>query len=477
MKSVIRQLSVILALLGLPSCTTLGLDYFRPKIALPQDYGNVALSPIKAIPSQWWTLYKDPTLNMLVDKAYENNTNIKTAVARIEEADAQLRETGAYLLPSVDVGANGQRSKVTAAGAFPVFGPNPRNSFDISLRSSIELDFWGKLSRAKESARAQYLSTLYAKETVALSIQSLVVNSYLQIRSLDSQIQDIASNLTVAEASLALAKQREAGGVVSMLDVHQAEVVKNDLQMQMQDFQRQRRLAEHVLIILTLEEVKVATADLMQLPMPPMPPVGLPSDLLERRADVMQAEQNLIAANANIGSAKAALYPSISLTGSLGGGSLALKDVLKNAARVWSYGLSLDLQIFNAGRLKAKVDQTNAKQKQALQAYIGAVATAFREVNDALVNLRQYKSIETIAADKKATTASMLTIAQNRYKAGYSSYLDVLEAQRSHIAASQSFVQNRQNTLKASVDLFKALGGGWQGKQMTEQRKPEAPKD
>ncbi|MDG2293676.1 MAG: TolC family protein, partial [Methylophilaceae bacterium] len=271
MKSVIRQLSVILALLGLPSCTTLGLDYFRPKIALPQDYGNVALSPIKAIPSQWWTLYKDPTLNMLVDKAYENNTNIKTAVARIEEADAQLRETGAYLLPSVDVGANSQRSKVTAAGAFPVFGPNPRNSFDISLRSSIELDFWGKLSRAKESARAQYLSTLYAKETVALSIQSLVVNSYLQIRSLDSQIQDIASNLTVAEASLALAKQREAGGVVSMLDVHQAEVVKNDLQMQMQDFQRQRRLAEHVLIILTLEEVKVATADLMQLPMPPMP--------------------------------------------------------------------------------------------------------------------------------------------------------------------------------------------------------------
>ena len=274
-----------------------------------------------------------------------------------------------------------------------------------------------------------------------------------------------------------MAKQREAGGVVSMLDVHQAEVVKNDLQMQMQDFQRQRRLAEHVLIILTLEEVKVATADLMQLPMPPMPPVGLPSDLLERRADVMQAEQNLIAANANIGSAKAALYPSISLTGSLGGGSLALKDVLKNAARVWSYGLSLDLPIFNAGRLKAKVDQTNAKQKQALQAYIGAVATAFREVNDALVNLRQYKSIETIAADKKATTASMLTIAQNRYKAGYSSYLDVLEAQRSHIAASQSFVQNRQNTLKASVDLFKALGGGWQGKQMTEQRKPEAPKD
>ncbi len=458
----------------LSSCTTLGLDYFRPTIPLPETYGEVALSPLKEIPTQWWTLYQDPTLNMLVEKAYKSNTDIKSAVARIEEADAQMREVGAYLLPSVDLGGSGQRNRVTEGGVFPAFGDNPRNSFDLSLRSSIELDFWGKLTRTKESVRASYLSTVYAKETVELTIESLVVSSYLQIRSIDSQINGIAKNLIVAEDSLVLAKSREQGGIVSMLDVRQSELVRDDLLIQRQEFKRQRRLAEHVLIILTLEEVIVAEGDLMHLPLPPMPPVGLPSTLLERRPDVMQAEQGLIAANANIGSAKAALYPSISLTGNYGGESLELSDVLKKASRVWSYGLSLDLPIFNAGRLNAKVDQASAKQKQALQAYIGTVEKAFREVNDALVNLRQYKAIETIAASKKATTQSMLTIAQNRYKAGYSGYLDVLNAQRSHIQASQSFVQNRQNTLDASVDLFKALGGGWQTKVPAKKGEPAA---
>ncbi len=446
----------------LSSCTTLGLDYFRPTIPLPETYGEVALSPLKEIPTQWWTLYQDPTLNMLVEKAYKSNTDIKSAVARIEEADAQMREVGAYLLPSVDLGGSGQRNRVTEGGVFPAFGDNPRNSFDLSLRSSIELDFWGKLTRTKESVRASYLSTVYAKETVELTIESLVVSSYLQIRSIDSKINCIAKELTVAEESLVLAKSREQGGIVSMLDVHQSELVRDDLLIQRQEFKQQRRLAEHVLIILTLEELTVAEDDLMHLPLPPMPPVGLPSTLLERRPDVMQAEQGLIAANANIGSAKAALYPSISLTGNYGGESLELSDVLKKASRVWSYGLSLDLPIFNAGRLNAKVDQASAKQKQALQAYIGTVEKAFREVNDALVNLRQYKAIEAIAASKKVTTQSMLNIVQNRYKAGYSGYLDVLDAQRRHIQASQSFVQNRQNTLDASVDLFKALGGGWQ---------------
>lgn len=196
--------------------------------------------------------------------------------------------------------------------------------------------------------------------------------------------------------------------------------------------------------------------------MPPSPPLGLPSSLLENRADVREAEQNMIAANANIGVAKAALYPSISLTGSLGGESTELGDVLKSAARIWSYGLSLDLPIFNGGALRSRVDQASAREKQTLQNYIGTVATAFKEVNDALVNLRQYKAIEAIAASKKKTTQAMLDVAQNRYKAGYSSYLDVLEAQRSHIDASQGFVQSRQNTLTATVDLFKSLGGGWQ---------------
>jgi outer membrane protein, multidrug efflux system len=450
----------------LASCMLVGPNYERPKLALPESYGETGqtleASTLNEIPNQWWTLYEDPELNAIVEKAFKNNSSIKGAVARIEEADAQMREVGAYLLPTVDLGGNGTRTRVTESGPFPPFGQNPRNNFNLSLNSGIELDFWGKLRRAKEAARANYLATTYAKEMVMLSTESLVVNSYLNIRSLDSQLTNVKENLKISDESLALAKRRQEGGIVSILDVQQASLVRDNLLSQEQELMRTRKLAEHVLNILTLEEVKLEQADLASLPMPPTPPLGLPSAILENRPDVREAEQAMVAANANIGLAKAALYPSISLTGTLGGESVELGDVLKSASRIWSYGLSLNLPIFNGGALSSKVDQASARQKQALQSYVGTVATAFKEVNDALVNLRQFKAIEEIEASKKETTKNMLDVAQNRYKAGYSSYLDVLEAQRSHIEASQTFVISRQNTLTATVDLFKALGGGWQ---------------
>lgn len=465
MKPALSRVALMVLVTALAGCMTVGPDYERPKLPLPDTYGNAGLTletTLNETPSKWWTLYQDPELDAIVEKAFKNNSNIKGAVARIEEADAQMREAGAALLPTVDLAGNGQRNRITEAGPFPPFGENPRNNYQIGFNSSWELDFWGKLSRAKEAARANYLSTKYAAAMVKLSTESLVVNSYLTVRSLDSQLINVKENLKTSEESVALAKRRQEGGIVSMLDVQQASLVRDNLLLQEQELLRSRQLTEHVLNILTLEDVNLDQADLTTLPMPPMPPIGLPSELLENRPDVREAEQAMIAANANIGAAKAALYPSISLTGSLGGESVELSDVLKSAARVWSYGLSLNLPIFNGGALNARVDQASAKQKQALQNYIGAVATAFKEVNDALVNLRQYKAIETIAISKKTTTQAMLDVANNRYKAGYSSYLDVLEAQRSHIDASQGFVQSRENTLGATVDLFKALGGGWQ---------------
>lgn len=461
----IKEVSVIAFLLALNGCTTLSPDYERPELALPDSYGEkastLAASTLDEIPLKWWTLYQDATLNTLVEKAAKKNSSIKGAVARIEEADAQMREAGAALLPTVDLGGLGTRSRSTEAGGFPPFGKNPINHFQLGLSSSVELDFWGKLSSAKQAARANFLATQFAKETVQLSTESLVVTSYLTIRSLDSQLINLKESLNVSEESLALAKRREEGGVVSILDVQQATLVRDNLLLQEQELLRTRALSEHVLNILILEEIHLDQTNLAHLPMPPTPPLGLPSTILERRPDIREAEQNMIAANANIGVAKAALYPSISLTGSLGGESVALGDVLKSAARIWSYGLSLNLPIFNGGALASRVDQASARQKQALQSYVGTVATAFKEVNDALVNLRRYKTIEEIADSKQTTTQSMLDVAQNRYKAGYSSYLDVLEAQRSHIEASQGFVQSRQNTLTATVDLFKALGGGW----------------
>jgi len=469
MKPYFKILTLLSLLAGLPGCALLGPDYERPTLALPDSYGDAEASlpsdmaKLNETPNEWWTLYQDPQLNALVEKAFKNNSNIKAAVARIEEADAQMREAGAALLPTVDLGADGVRNRVTETGFFPPFGPNPRENYNLSFNASFELDFWGKFRRTKEAARANFLSTQYAQAMVKLSTESLVVNSYLNLRSLDSQLANVKENLKTSEESLELAKRRQEGGVVSILDVQQASIVRDNLLLQEQDTIRLRKLSEHVLNILTLEEVNLDQASLAGLPMPPIPPVGVPSSLLENRPDVRQAEQDMIAANARIGSAKAALYPSISLTGNFGGESFELSDVLKSASRIWSYGLGLNLPIFNGGALSSRVDQASARQKQALQAYIGAVSTAFKEVNDALVNLRQYKAIEVIAESKKTTTQDMLDVARNRYTAGYSSYLDVLEAQRSHIEASQSFVLSRQNTLNATVDLFKALGGGWQG--------------
>ncbi|MGJ8618899.1 MAG: efflux transporter outer membrane subunit [Methylophilaceae bacterium] len=466
MTGLIKIGSGITLLMLLSSCMLVGPNYERPTLALPESYGEVgqSLEPstLNEVPNQWWTLYQDPELNALVEKAFNNNSSIKSAVARIEEADAQMRESGASLLPTVDLGGNGTRTRLTESGPFPPFGQNPRNNFNLALSSAVELDFWGKLRRAKEAARANFLATTFAKEMVKLTTESLVVSTYFNIRSLDSQLMNVKENLKFSEESLALAKRRQEGGIVSILDVQQASLVRDNLLSQEQELIRSRKLAEHVLNVLTLEEVKLAQADLASLPMPPTPPLGLPSAILENRPDVREAEQTMVAANANIGLAKAALYPSISLTGTFGGESVELGDVLKSASRIWSYGLSLNLPIFNGGALSARVDQASAREKQALQSYVGTVATAFKEVNDALVNLRQYKAIEAIQASKKETTQDMLGVAQNRYKAGYSSYLDVLEAQRSHIEALQSFVISRQNTLTATVDLFKALGGGWQ---------------
>jgi multidrug efflux system outer membrane protein len=195
---------------------------------------------------------------------------------------------------------------------------------------------------------------------------------------------------------------------------------------------------------------------------------------MDARPDIRQAEQQLVAANANIGIAKAALYPSVSLSGAYGGESLELTDITKSLARIWTLGLDVSLPIFNGGRLNSRVDQATALQKQALANYIGVSQTAFTEVRDAFVSARVNREREAIAQSKQTITQNMLNIAQNRYKAGYSSYLEVLDAQRSHNEATQAFVQSRQDSLTSTVSLFKALGGGWSETASTQTSKPSA---
>ncbi len=459
---------VVLPSFVLSGCQSIGMDYFRPKQTLPSQYQqSQEITKQEAIPNEWWKLYQDEVLDELIKKAIENNADIKIAVARIEEADGYLREVGAALFPQVNIDSSASRYKVTQLGSTPLFGgiSPTRSNYNIKLGTTFELDFWGKLRRAQESAKAEALGSRFAKDTVDLSLKSLVTGDYLLLRSLESQIKLSKINMQIREDSLALTKRRLEGGVSSALDVYQAEVAYTNLRAQLADLIRQHEIIRNQLAILTGDlELKVPEGDVHALPIPPVPPLGLPSALLDARPDIRQAEQNLIAANAKIAVAKAALFPTISLTAGFGGESKDLGDVLKSASRIWNGGLSLNLPIFDSGRLNSKVDQASAQQKQLLATYERAIQNGFEEVNDALINLRQNTERENSLYLSQQSASNALEIANNRYKSGYTGYLDVLDAQRVFNDASLAYVQSRQSRLTSTVELFKALGGGWSTK-------------
>ena len=461
-----------LAVILLASCTMVGPNYERPASELPTQFSESTLiaNDVKIpISNTWWELYNDPVLNDLVANALHNNTDIKIAVARIEEADAFLREVGSAILPSVDLDSSASRSRASTIGPVP-FPPGAkamRDTYRIALGTSYEIDFWGKLRRSEEAARAQALSSRYAKDTVGLSLAGLVCSNYLLLRTRDGQITLSRSILVSREESLALTKRRAKGGVASDLDVHQAEVLRANMLAQIAELTEQRALIEHQLAVLSGDlNLKLEPGDIAQIPLPPVPPAGLPSTLLEARPDIRQAEEDMIAANAKIGVAKAALFPTISLTASYGGESGALGDILKSAARIWGTGVNLYLPIFDNGKLSSVVDQASAQQKQALAAYEGSIQTAFREVNDALVQVRQGGEKEAALQISQEAAGKSLQISENRYKAGYSAYLDVLDAQRTYNETALLYIQSRQARLAATVELFKALGGGWIDEQV-----------
>jgi outer membrane protein, multidrug efflux system len=463
-KPIIKNLGFLLTMMLLVSCKVVGPDYQKPTTNLPPNFkeaneNNTAKSQVS---SHWWRHYQDETLNTLVEKTLKNNTNIALAVARIDEADASMREVGAFLYPQVNVDAAAKRSKVTELGTSPTFGDPIRNNFTLGLNTSYEIDFWGKLKRSKEAASANALASRYAKETVELSLLGLVTSNYLQLRGLDAQIAVLQENLKSRTESLALTKRRLAGGVASALEVSQAEVAVSNLNAQMIELNRVRALTLHQLAQLSGElDLDLSAADLRQLPVPPVPPAGLPSQLLENRPDIRQAEQLLIAENARIGVAKTAMYPSIGLTGNFGAESAVLSNLLKSGARIWSLGFALDLPIFDSGKREARVDQATARQKQALAQYQTAVQNAFTEVNDALISRRLNSEREQAYVQSQTSAKKALSVAENRYKAGYSAYLEVLDAQRVYNDASLAAVQAKQAHYIATVALFKALGGNW----------------
>jgi outer membrane protein, multidrug efflux system len=429
-----------------------GPDYQRPKLDLPAAYPGAsdhaaASIALPAVTPDWWTLYQDPALNDLVATALVNNADIHIAVARVEEAQATLREVDAALFPEIDLGGTGSRTRSNPAlitpGSLPI-----RNDFRLALSTSFELDFWGRLRRAAEAARAQALGTRYARDVVALTLAGDTAHTYFLLRT--------------REESAALVDRRARGGIASDLDVAQAEGLRAQAAAQLKELVRLRAATEHLLGTLTGKlDLRIDEAGLERIPLPPQPPAGLPSTLLERRPDIRKAEQDLVAANAQIGVARAALLPNISLTGDVGGESLGLSSLLRYGSRIWSIGFALAQPIFDAGRREAAVQGQEAVEREVLAAYQKSIQTAFREVSDALTDLQQTTAA---AADQDArvlAARNALRLANRRYTSGLSTFLDVLDAQRTVNDAELAQIVNRQAQLGASIDLMKALGGGW----------------
>lgn len=457
----------LLAALGafvLNGCTLLGPDYNRPQLNLPAAYpeSEDAKAPL-AVPAEWWQLYRDPTLDKLVASGLERNSDIRLAIARLEEAEALVREANATLLPEVDANAAAGRSRSsTRAGALPPGTAPIRNNFLLSANTSFELDFWGRLRRAREAARAQYIATRYGRDVVGLTLAAGITQTYFSVRSLDAQIIASEESLKAAEDSLDIARRRAEAGLASDLDVNQADTNRAQIAAQITELRRQRAVAVHQLGVLTgVLDVAIEKGDLRALPIPPLPPAGLPSTLLERRPDVRQAEATLMAANAEIGVARAAQFPTFSLTGALGVQSQTLSTLFSGGAGIWSVGLDVVGPIIDWGRYAARTQQAEARARQAAATYEKTAQTAFREVADALSNVRLAADAEQDLRTRVDRAGNTLKLATQRYESGYSAYIEVLDAQRTLNDAQLALARNRQAYLAYTVDLMNALGGGW----------------
>ncbi len=459
-----------LAALAGVGCTVVGPDYQRPASPLPERFVDVlpvdaaAAQPGAAVPANWWTLYRDAQLDALVDATLVRNADVRLAIAQVEEAEAALREAWAVLVPQVDLGAGASRSRVSALGAQPVPAGVPlvRNDRRITLSSAFEIDLWGRLQRGAEAVDAQLMASRHARDVVALSLAGATTQSWFTLRSLDAQIVASRESVDTQAESLELVQARARGGVASDLEVNQAVASRAEAALQLIELQRQRTAVERQLGVLTGQPaLRVPAGDLRTMPVPPLPPPGLPSALLDRRPDIRQAEAVLQAANARIGVARAAMLPTISLTGSLGGQSAELSDLLNSGARIWSLGFGLALPIFDAGRLQARAEQAEARQRQALAGYQKSIETAFREVSDALGNSERSVAAEGDLQRRLDAARNGTRLARARYEVGYSGYLELLYAMRTQNDAELALIRNRQARLAYSVDLMKALGGGW----------------
>ena len=440
-----------------------GPDYKRPAVRAPPSYrGGGERGDVGSLADKGWAqVFPDPALAELIRTALAQNQDVLIAATRIEQAEAQLGIRRADQLPAVNLGLAAGRERIAATSLTP---PITTSLFQGNVSASWELDFWGKFRRATQAARADLLAAEWNGRAVITSLIASLAGAYYQLLELDLQLEISKRTLTSRQESLQLTRLQESQGAVSLLDVRQAEQLVYNAAQTIIDIERRREQQENFLSVLLARNPGPIPRGrkLTEQPHDPLVPAGLPSSLLQRRPDIQLQEARLVAANARIGVARAAFFPSISLTGGAGVQSAALTDLFKGPSGVWNFIGSLTQPIFAGGRLSSGVKLAEAQQKEALIVYQQTIQQAFREVSDALVAYRknrQFREQQELLAN---STRDALSLAEQRYRGGAASYLEVLDSNTRTFTAELGLAQAQLNELLALVQLYNALGGGWQ---------------
>ena len=465
MKKLTTLMSSILALVLMSGCTV-GHNYHRPVVQTPTVYRDLRENPQAQAQAAsfadlpWWQVFQDPQLQELIRIALKDNYDLQLATERINAARAQVTITRSNLFPQAQASGkfSGGKDQNTQAKA---------NILGLTADAAFQLDLFGRLRRATEASRAQLLATEDARQTVILTLVSDVASDYFTLLQLDLELQITRDTVKTQEDSVKLTQLRLDHGVATKLDVLQAQQVRDTANAQIPDFERQIGQEEDAISILLghYPESVRRGRPLVEQPLPPEVPPGMPSSLLERRPDIRQVEQDLIAANAQIGVARAAFFPQISLTGSGGGAfgrSSLFSGLMSSQAGIWSYGAQDSQPIFTGGALRGTLRLAESQHRQELIAYKQVIQLAFRDVSEALIGYQKLHQVrvaqETTVKDLQDTVDTSLV----RYRGGITTYLEVLDGQRSLFNAELALAQARGNEYQSLVQLYKALGGGWQ---------------
>lgn len=461
MKSLL--VAALAAVIPLASCMV-GPDYVRPKVDVPAEYRFQLAEARATADVAWWREFRDPNLDELIVEALAHNWSAQIAAANVEAAAAVLTQTRAPLFPQVGYSGQGLQERVSEDTATPVPSTvaNPQSQYQILAGASWEIDLWGRIRRQTEAARANLLATEEARRGVILSLVGAVVSSYIQLLGFDDQLVVAKRTQGAYAESLRLFNLQFKYGQVSEMAVAQAQSQYETASAQIPALERQIAQTENALSLLLGRNPGPIPRGLKLLALAPPPiPAGVPSDLLARRPDILQAEQQLIGANAQIGAAKALYFPSISLTGALGSASSQLSGLFSGPAHTWSFAGAVAGPIFTAGSISGQVAQAEAVQKAALGNYQQVIQAAFGDVSNGLID--RQKLVEQTRAEEKLVAAlrNYARLAKLQYDGGYVPYSTVLQAEQQLFPAELNLAATRAASLSALVSIYKAMGGGW----------------